>query len=178
MNNQNPRRTRLIGPGTIAMVVGLAAFGVYSSLTQSPEQRQVFYESDSKGVLQEVERPSHAASAAPALWKPEPGLLLDNRAKLALSEEQVVRVQRAADTWAVEKAGLELRLKRETAFLTSEPGKRTSVGALQTGLGSYSELSREYGRQREHAWSSAVAILTKRQRDVLARLNKRKEVNP
>jgi predicted transcriptional regulator len=168
LNKHNPDRRRLFGPGTIAMIVGLLGFGLYSFLSRPGEIERVYYEADAAGKLRQVERPSHIRSSPPPLWKPEPAALLEHQRELRLASDQIRRIESIESAWVAKKEDLEARIKREVEFLGTESRKPASVAAVNSQLGDYSALSREYARLRKEAWDSALALLSRAQRSALA----------
>lgn len=166
MNNQPSGRRAFFGPGTIAMVVGLIAFGAYRLLTQPvPVQRSTF-EADAQGRLQRVDRPA-TASNSPVLHKPEPADLL-GRAGLGLNAAQRVRIEAISRNWAEHEQDLKARMVRATAFLRASGQDRRSLAVLQSDMGGYAELSREYATRRERAWQEAMNVLLPKQRAKLS----------
>ncbi|MCB8933738.1 MAG: hypothetical protein M9921_13370 [Fimbriimonadaceae bacterium] len=160
MNSKPSGRRAFFGPGTIAMIVGLVAFGAYRAFTQPTPSQPRYFEADAQGRLQPVERPTIPSTSA-QLSVPEPAGLL---ALADLSPEQRTRIEAIVAAWAKEKRDLESRMRKETAFLNEAAGTHRSLASLQGELGHYSELSREYGGRREQAWQEAFAVLTPAQR--------------
>lgn len=166
MNQKHDNKRVLIGPVTKALLIGIATFGIYSYFTRPsdrPERR--YFEADASGRLVRVERPSVTQSAAPTLWKPEPKFLLALQHEIALQPDQARRIRQIEDAWAAAK----VRLERQMDAVTQPVGKERTVEAIRAGLSDYSSLSRKFGREREQAWSSAVAILTEQQRESVFR---------
>ena len=171
MNQKHDNKRVLIGPVTKALLIGIVTFGAYSFFTRPsdrPERR--YFEADASGRIVRVERPSVAQSAAQTLWKPEPKVLLALQHELALQPDQARRIREIENAWAAAKS----RLEREMDAVTQRVGKERTVEAIRSGLGHYSSLSREFGSEREQAWSSAVAILNVHQRESLFRLGQDK----
>lgn len=170
--NQQPKRKRvLIGPASKAMLIGIIAFGAYSFATKpSPSERR-YFEADASGRPVQVERPSVSRPALPRLWKPEPGFLLSHRREIGLRVKQIQRIGEIEAAWALAKAKLERQL--EAAARPTEQAR--SVAAIQSELSDYSALSRDFGSERERAWSSAVALLDRKQQETLTRLSKNTE---
>lgn len=147
--NLRPR----FGPGTVAMLVGLVAFGAYRAFTQPAPAAPRYLVADAQGRLRPAQRP-----APPPLAKPEPARL----ASLDLGPEQRARIDAIDAAWAAEKRALEARMAREAAFLEGTAAR--SQADIQSRLSRYSELSRTYAARRERAWRDALAVLTPAQR--------------
>lgn len=90
------------------------------------------------------------------LWKPEPKLLIENRA-LGLDADQRLKIKALDRRWTDERARLVEAMSEFTPSRGAEPQIRDRLEA-------YSELSRRYDRERDGAWQEALAILTPKQR--------------
>jgi hypothetical protein len=145
------------------MMVGIAVFGAYAFMNKPSAPDRTYFEADENGKLQRVERPSPPAVAPPKLWKPEPQHLLASGVKLRLREDQRQRIRAISSAWKAKKASIEGRLAAETSFLAKPATARASLSAIQGELSGYSELSREFGIERELAWSAAMNVLDKEQ---------------
>ena len=151
-------------PGTVAMMVGIAVFGAYAFMNKPSAPDRTYFEADANGKLQRVERPSLPTASPPKLWKPEPQDLLASTDKLRLREDQRHRLESITSAWKAKKAALEKRIASEAAFLAKPASGRASLSAIQGELGGYSELSRQFGLERELAWSEALSVLDEDQR--------------
>ncbi len=167
---------KLFGPGTTAMLVSVTAFGVYNWLSRPAEPKRFTYEADMQGQLRQVLRPSYEPKVLPALFKPEPSLLLSHGKELALSQSQVQQIVAISDAWKTNKQQIEGRLSGESKGIGQPKQHRVSVTDLQDRMVGYSELSRVYNRQRVVAWESSVAVLNRGQRDNLTTLLEKPEV--
>lgn len=154
------------------MFIGIVAFAAYSFATQKSEPERRYYEADASGRLVQVERPSTQAQPAPALWKPEPDLLLDHARRLKLTEAQRSQVAGHAVRWRANKSRLETEIQAVLAEATPKDGSRSSVEDLKSRLSGYTELSREYDAKRNELWREAVALLNPEQRETLLKLSK------
>lgn len=165
MNNRKRNLLKGIGPGTITILVGILTFGAYNLFfPPSPAEPQIL-RADPSGRLAHAER---SPNQVPPLWKPEPELLRSYQGELGLTAAQVARIEEIATAWAKSKADLEGQVENATKFVAKGTSSRVSVATAQTDLGDYSEISREYGRRRESAWASALAVLDSRQRRLFA----------
>lgn len=175
MNTLKTARRKLLGPGTVAMIVGLAAFGIYGFFTQPKQAERIYFEADEAGHLRQVDQPSQSMPKSLALWKPEPDVLLARGQQLRLSPEQINKISRFAESWASDKAALEGRMQEEMQQMKLRDGERATVAGMHSQLGGYSELSREYGRRRDQAWTSALAVLSEEQRKTWAAIRAQEE---
>lgn len=158
------------------MILGLVAFGAYTYVTQPGPAKAVYYEADAQGQLRQVERPTSVSPDPAPLWKPEPSLLLDHAEALGLTPDQRRDIGLLASDWVAKKRDLETRMEQATQFMARKAGDRSSVASVQTSLAEYSHLSRDYGSQREQAWTEGLALLTPDQVSRLAELSKSPEV--
>ena len=158
------------------MFVGLAAFGTYSYFSRPTSAERQYFEADASGRLVRVERPTSFVNPKQVLWKPEPQLLLENRSALELSELQTKHINDIQGAWASTKADLERQIQKYAKPFDQSGDNRLSMATATTGPAGYSELSREYDRQRDAAWSAAVAELDVHQRSLVVRLRKTLEV--
>ena len=172
MSKQPVRRRFHFGPGTTAMILGLVAFGAYTYVTQPGPAKAAYYEADARGQLRQVDRPTGVSRKPAPLWKPEPKHLLDHAGALGLTPEQRRSIGLLASDWDAKKRDLEFRMEQATKFMARKEGDRPSVASVQTSLAEYSHLSRDYGSQREQAWTDGLALLTPDQVSRLAELPK------
>ena len=143
---------------TKAILLGIAAVGIVTFFSKPSIPNSAYYEADSKGRLERIERPSQVRASLPPLWKPEPELLIRQAGGLRLSSKQMVMISAVEKDWKSIKTDLEERMK-STVPIPEKPAK-LSLAALQADLSSYSMLSLEYDRQRDRHWSAAVALLS------------------
>lgn len=147
------------------MLLGLAAFAVYSAYASPAQSKTVYMEADRNGRLVKVDHPSSGPVTAPPLWKPEPRVLLGADMPFHLASAQREQIQRIDAAWQIRKSNL---LRAMRAAVPNSPGKAESVGSLVADLSPYSELSREYDTARNAAWAQAVALLDDPQKRQLA----------
>jgi hypothetical protein len=161
-------RTRRLwfGPGTVlALLIGGAA--LLLRFADRPAQAGP----RAAGRLESAGFTSTSAIPSPTtpLWKPEAGLLLKRGRELGLTERQKTEIARLDRQWRADKAALDASL-RDLSADTSALLERTNAAhgaplrSIQSGLGDYSRLSREYDARRAAAWFQAVALLSKPQR--------------
>ncbi len=143
------------------MFIGIAGFAAYGFLAKSPTQNSIYFEADASGKLRQVERPSNPTAPLPNLWKPEPQILQQHRLLLKLTKAQGVRIESITAEWEKAKEDLLRRIDGETKGTRN--GK-TSMVAIQSGLGGYAELSRLYDRTRNAYWNKAIAELDSKQK--------------
>ena len=158
-------------PGTIVMVIGIVAFGAYVFLSKQPASQRTLFEADANGKFRPVTLPSVQKTATPRLWKPEPQYIVERSENLGLSQPQAKQIKEISAKWMATKSRIESALNIETAFLESPKSERKSITGIQSDLSGYSELSRQYGAERDLAWSRAVAILSNAQRAQLEAIN-------
>lgn len=157
-----------MGPGTKAMLIGVAALGIYSFYTRPSDPRTIYYEADQSGTLRQVEKRGVPAPSPPPLWKPEPQLLIRKAVRLGLSSAQQEQIVHIAERWNDAKASLLDRMNREVPEMSSGGGAKVSVSAVRSDLLGYSELSRTYDETRSRYWRDATALLSEPQRKVLS----------
>ena len=163
-----PARPRRIwfGPGTIlALLVGGAALVMRYAGANPPAGVNITKQLDSAGFA--------SASAIPSptqpLWKPEATLLLERGQALRLTDRQKAHIAQIDRQWRADKAALETSM-RDVSSGTSvlldrtDAGHGASLHAIQSGLGDYSRMSREYDARRAARWYHALALLTNAQR--------------
>jgi hypothetical protein len=164
----SPARSRRawLGPGTIlALLIGGAALVMRYPGANAPAGAKLTKQLDSAGFA--------SASAIPSptqpLWKPEAGLLLERGQDLRLTDRQRTRIEQIDRQWRADKAALETSM-RDMSSGTSSVLERTdathgaSLHAIQSGLGDYSRMSREYDARRASCWYQALALLSNAQR--------------
>ena len=161
-----PRRRRLaIGPGTIgaaAVAIAIVAFG---GLGRGG--------AESSKPLSEVRASLAAARPVAPLRKPEVGELLRGPRAAGLSAKQRREIGRLASAWSDEKSALLEAMRRDAApFGAGAPPLHTTGGVsmrdLQSGLASYSDLSRRYDITRAYYWARGLDVLTPAQRAQMA----------
>lgn len=156
-NNINAvRRSR---PVTLALLVAAGAWYIYLWATSAQPQRPAYWRAEN-GRLVPAKTP--AASRARKLIKPGPADLLARSQQLDLSERQIHGLQAIETGWRQRREQLEARIRRATAFVSSE--KSRPLAQLGTDLDAYSALSREYGDARRAAWEAALNVLSSKQR--------------
>lgn len=156
------------------MIVGIGAFATYSALTQPGASKPVTLQANAQGKLVPVDRPVVLKDAVPPLWKPEPSLLLSRDRELRLTAGQVAEIGKVSSEWDRSKAALESEIKKSTEQFSA--GSRFSMASSQGELADYSELSREFDRRRQAAWSSALSVLDSEQRELVAQWQKPAQV--
>lgn len=169
MKTKSHPRKRAFGPGTIASLVGIAVFAAYGYHSKSGTPKSIYFEADASGRLKQLERPSAEKTTPPPLWKPEPQLLQRHRLILKLTRLQEVQIGALASQWGSKKADLLRRIEAESTGVRSD---KTSMVALQSSMGGYSELSRLYDQTRRFYWTSAEAALDTRQRVLVRQIEK------
>lgn len=164
------RRARLrlrFGPGTLLALI--AAGFLLASQWQARSARTTarYLEADAAGRLRPVERAAPAANPAPPLWKPEPGLLLAQGARLRLTSRQRQAAAAIDRRWRRESAGLRSRMERALPGVPTDGERGVALRDLENGMAPYAELSRLYDARRGLAWAHAEALLTAGQRALL-----------
>lgn len=158
-----------LGPGTFIGILAALAVGAFSA-RQVPAASARYIETGATGKLQETDQPSVRPSPPRPPLKPEPAMLLGIQG-LDLTPAQSRRLQRIDQQWQVRKAILLQGLERATPRL--DPRKKLQMATLEGELGEFSELSRQFNRERDAAWRSCLAQLNPRQTTVV-----QKEVGP
>jgi hypothetical protein len=164
----NPIRPRRVwfGPGTIlALLVGGAALVMRFAGANAPAGVTAGKQLDSAGFTSASAIPSPARP----LWKPETGLLLARDNDLNLTGVQKASIARLDRQWNADKAALQASLRDVSADTSALlDGTHSVHGAslhtIQSGLGDYSRMSREYDSRRAGYWFRAVALLSSKQR--------------
>lgn len=172
MNQILNKLVRPIGPGTMAMLIGLLGLGIYSFVTRPEPLSSRYYEADSKGQLRETAKPNVGSVHPAGLWKPEPDDLLDQGPALRLGQGQLHAIERTSDEWKLEKGRLEARLAEASTAVIKSIEKGFSVVRRREAIEEYTVLSRRYDQQRQAHWEQAISILDETQR------RKLKEVLP
>lgn len=155
------------GPGSIVMVVGLVAFGLYGYLSQPGPVKTSYYEADASGNLKLVDRPS-IGNPKPLVplsrLKPEPALILSHTDQLELEPAQIKKLGDFQAIWLERKEAFQRQIEQEQKTAESASGSRTSVSNLKIDLAEYSRLSVEYDLERQELWSQSLALLDPSQR--------------
>jgi hypothetical protein len=133
------RKGKLGGLGTLVILGAVGAVVVIGMASPAP--------APPKSRLPNPSRP---------LFKPEPGLLLSDR-RLDLTAAQRQRVEGIANAWRERRAQLEAQIA------TYRPTQGTKQ-AIESQLGGYSDLSREYDLTRDALWKEALSVLTEAQK--------------
>lgn len=161
--NHRPR----FGPGSIVMVVGLVAFGLYGYLSQPGPIKTTYYEADATGNLKLVDRPS-LPTAKPlvplARLKPEPTIILEHADPLELRPEQSRTLAALANDWQEKRHAFQRQMAQSQQSAEPGAGSRTSIKDLKSGLAHYSRLSVEYDLERQEFWNRSLAVLNDAQR--------------
>ena len=150
---------RWFGPGTAAMFVGVAAFATYSYLSASPESQPVRFEAEHNGEFRRISMPIAESSQIRIPVKPEPDRILAARLQLKLTRSQVSRVEAIGKAWTIQKRHLEIAIDGVARRMREQWKSPQSSSDLRPALAGYSELSREFQRRRDIAWSQALAVL-------------------
>ncbi len=160
----SPRR---LGPGSVVMVVGLVAFGLYGYLSQPGTIKTSYYEADASGKLKLVDRPSvnNPKPLVPlARLKPEPSIILEHADLLQLQVAQSAKLDALAKTWQERKREFQRQMGQEQKTAQPAAGSRISLSNLNVSLSEYSRLSVEYDLERQELWSRSLAVLDASQR--------------
>lgn len=164
--SRSTHRLRL-GPGSIVMVVGLVAFGLYGYLSQPGPVKTSYYEADASGNLKLVDRPS-ISKPRPLVplsrLKPEPALILSHTDQLKLEPAQRAKIGAFQAIWLERKEAFQRQIGHEHKTAESASGARTSVSNLKIDLAEYSRLSVEYDLERQELWTQSLALLDASQR--------------
>ena len=175
----NKRRWFLFGPGTILALlaaVGIAVSGrLARQATLDPNAGRIVFEADSQGKMQPIGAPSHKVAPLPALWKPEPGLMLAHTSELKLQLEQCKKITKLNADWIAEKANLQEQIAKSAATASTSVHSKTmhhdiSVTQVTSSLTEYSQLSRDYDVRRADYWQRSLAILSNYQQQYLGKL--------
>ena len=170
-----PPRHRWFGPGTLfALLIGAAVLATQAWNGQSglaAGAGRIDYMAESHGQIRSAAAPAPSVSSIPVptgpLWKPEVGWLLRQDLHLTSSQKQeILSLDRG---WRTEKAGLDRELQDATAGASRVVAQRQSEHAvswalLKTGLGEYSEISRQFDARRADYWHRGLSVLNKAQR--------------
>ncbi len=155
------------GPGSIVMVVGLVAFGLYGYLSQPGPVKTSYFEADASGNLKLVDRPS-ISKKRPLVplsrLKPEPALILSHADHLNLQPAQSAKLGDLQAIWLEREKAFQYQIGHEQKAAESASGSRTSVSNLKMDLAEYSRLSVEYDLERQELWSQSLALLDPSQR--------------
>lgn len=155
------------GPGSIVMVVGLVAFGLYGYLSQPGPVKTSYFEADASGNLKLVDRPS-ISKKRPLVplsrLKPEPALILEHASQLELEPAQREVLGNLQSTWLDRKAAFQRSIEREQKTAESTSGERSSVPNINRDLAEYSRLSVEYDLERQALWNRSLNVLDPSQR--------------
>lgn len=160
------------GAGSIVMIVGLVAFGLYGYLSQPGPIKSTYYEADATGNLKLVDRPSLPAQkplVPLARLKPEPTLILDHASRLGLQPAQSKALAALAKSWQEKREAFQVQMGQSQKAAEPTQGSRSSINHLKSGLADYSRLSVEYDLERQEFWNRSLAVLTDAQRLRLAR---------
>lgn len=155
------------GPGSIVMVVGLVAFGLYGYLSQPGPIKTTYYEADATGNLKLVDRPSLPAQkplVPLARLKPEPALILDHASRLGLQPAQSEKLTGLAQNWQEKRDAFHLKMGQSQKVAEPVAGSHSSIKNLKVSLAEYSRLSVEYDLERQEFWSHSMAVLDAGQR--------------
>ncbi|MGI8923329.1 MAG: hypothetical protein ACR2HJ_04705 [Fimbriimonadales bacterium] len=172
MNAKHNKRSRSLGPGTKAMLIGIVTFSAYSFFTKLSSPERVYFEADASGQLRQVVRPTAMAPKLPPLWKPEPQILQSHSSILRLSGRQRAQLEAISNKWLTAKRDLEGQLQLATMPMREGTRSQASLTTIQSKLSGYSELSRIYDETRNRFWSSAIAILGPQQRKRLLEITR------
>lgn len=165
----SPRR---LGPGSVVMVVGLVAFGLYGYLSQPGPVKTNYYEADASGNLKLVDRPSLPARkplVPLARLKPEPTTILEHATVLKLRPAQSAKLDVLTKTWQERKEAFQRQMGQEQKTAQPATGSRTSLSNLKVDLAEYSRLSVEYDLERQELWGRSLAVLDASQRQRIER---------
>lgn len=167
---KGPRR---LGPGSLAMVIGLVAFGLFGYLNQPGPLKTQYYEADSNGSLKLVDRPSTSSpqSSLPLeALKPEPSQILEQAASLKLSPKQRAAISQLDQRWEGQKAEFLKRMGHEQRAAEADSQAKPNVQGLSASLAEYSRLSAEYDFERDAAWQASLSLLEPFQRQQLGQI--------
>lgn len=145
---------------TLALVAAAAGFAVYQGLVEHPAPRL-------ERRLDPASRPPVPPPAPPSARE-----ILDRRAVLSLTREQVARLEDLDARWRQDSAGLVSAVDHARAefsrFMDEQAGHRASVQEIQRLSAEFRELSAELRAQRLRHAEAAAGLLSESQLETLA----------
>lgn len=151
------RRWIIIGPGIV--LAAILALQVAINARRASDDRPI--------IERQVIASDISAHSTPA---PEVSYVLEHRALLALTENQVIRLKKLQERWRRESEPPAKELNRSARefeqFMEKSKGK-VSVQDIQAHAGEVSELSRRTSSLRRIYWERALQALDSKQRSAV-----------